>query len=136
MPAASQYQPGSPFSTALPHTALPHTSLPSENLTARARKKSENAHTCTPDFELFWQEYPSHIDKRRSYGCWKARLAEGTASEQLTACAGNYAAARRGEDQRYTMHPATFLGPGRRWEEFKDRWLGKALPARDGKAEA
>ena len=74
-------------------------------------------------FELFWQEYPSPIDERRSYGCWKARLAEGITSVGAThasplRCAGNYAAARRGEDQRYTMHPGTFLGPGRRWEEF------------------
>ncbi len=103
------------------------------------RKKSENAHTYTPPFELFWQEYPSHIDKRRSYGCWKARLAEGITSDQLTTCAGNYAAARRGEDQRYTMHPATFLGPGRRWEEFleakKKGGNGHKIPQRDKKSQ-
>jgi len=122
-PAASQNQPGSPFSTALPPTALPftslpHASLPSENLTTRVRKKSENAHTYASDFEAFWQEYPSHIDKRRAFGCWKSRLKQGIISDLLVACAGHYAAARRGEEERYTMHPATFLGPGRRWEQF------------------
>ncbi|MCX5971315.1 MAG: hypothetical protein NTV14_07435 [Coprothermobacterota bacterium] len=112
-PAASQDQPRSPFSTALPHTALP-----SENISLCARRKSENARTYVPSFELFWQEYPSHIDKRHAFGCWKARLKEGIAGDLLAACTGHYAAARRGEDERYTMHPSTFLGPGRRWEEF------------------
>ena len=128
IPAASQDEARSPFSTALPHTALPQTALPqttlpqtalpSENLSTRARKKSEIARTYTLDFERFWQEYPSHIDKNRAFSCWKSRLKEGITSDQLSTCACNYAVARRGEDERFTMHPSTFLGPGRRWEEF------------------
>jgi hypothetical protein len=90
----------------------------SKECVATSPQKPAKTLVYPPDFELFWQEYPSYIDKRRSFGCWKARQKEGITSDQLTACARNYAAARRGEDQRYTMHPATFLGPGRRWEEF------------------
>ena len=90
----------------------------SKECVAASPQKTAKTLVYPSDFELFWQEYPSHIDKRRSYGCWKARQKEGITSDQLTACAGNYAAARRGEDQRFTMHPSTFLGPGRRWEEF------------------
>ncbi|MBE3088354.1 MAG: hypothetical protein IMZ71_04500 [Chloroflexi bacterium] len=90
----------------------------SKECVATSPQKPAKTLVYPPPFELFWQEYPSPIDKRRSYGCWKARLAEGITSDQLTTCARNYAAARRGEDQRYTMHPGTFLGPGRRWEEF------------------
>jgi len=116
----------------LPSKAFPSSSLNPSSLNPSLLNHKEESKECVAaspqrpaktlaypsDFELFWQEYPSHIDKRRSYGCWKARLKEGITSDQLTACACNYAAARREEDQRYTMHPATFLGPGRRWEEF------------------
>ncbi|MCX5971332.1 MAG: hypothetical protein NTV14_07520 [Coprothermobacterota bacterium] len=102
-------------------------------------RKAKTRTPTLPPFELFWQEYPSHIDKRRSYGYWKARLVEGITSDQLTACAGNYAAALRGEDQRYTMHPATFLGPGRRWEEFLEAKKlgsnGHKIPQRDKKSQ-
>ena len=101
-----------------PSSLNPKEKEESKECVATSPKKPAKTLVYPPPFELFWQEYPSPIDKRRSYGCWKARLAEGITSDQLTTCARNYAAARRGEDQRYTMHPGTFLGPGRRWEEF------------------
>lgn len=83
-----------------------------------SQKRVSASVTCSADFEEFWKEYPSHIDKRKSYGCWRARLKEGVLTMHLIEAAQNYAATRIGEDEKYTMHPSTFLGPGHRWEEY------------------
>lgn len=74
------------------------------------------------DFEKFWEAFPKKVSKgaaKRAY----ARAAKRAPSEQIYFGACAYARRRRGEDQQFTQHAATWLNA--------DGWLddaGGAVP--------
>lgn len=79
----------------------------------------------TEEFEEFWAFYPRSTGKQEAMRKWVATLARPEApdrpkatSEMLVIAAKNYAAERDGEDEKYTKHAATFLGPDEHWREY------------------
>jgi hypothetical protein len=74
----------------------------------------------TPAFEEFWQMYPKKLGKRDAFKCWKTRLKEGVQAEVLTTACRHYRqkVVADGTEERFMMHGSTFLGPGRRYEDF------------------
>ncbi len=65
------------------------------------------------EFEQFYQAFPRHVgrgDAERAY--WRSRKL--ASADQILDGARRYANARRGEDQKFTKHPATWLN-GKGW---------------------
>jgi len=60
------------------------------------------------DFELFWASYPRHTAKRAAERAFNSAVKRASLTKIL-AGAARYAAERKGEEERYTKHPATWL---------------------------
>jgi hypothetical protein len=89
--------------------------------------KTSNKREYSDEFEEFWKFYPRKIDKYLAYIRWNQRLKEGIIPENLILACKNYARAKIGEDIKFILHPATFLGPHRRWETYlEDFYEGRA----------
>lgn len=78
---------------------------------------SDSRATDPEGFEEFWRLYPprrnsSKSDARKAYA---RALKDGADSADILAGAKAYADDRRGQDQQYTAHAATWLN-GKRWE--------------------
>lgn len=69
-------------------------------------------------FDTLWKTYPRKVGKADALRAYRARLKEGATPEQLLTAVKAYAKSREGEDEKFTMHPSTFLGTGERWVEF------------------
>lgn len=61
-----------------------------------------------PDWTAFWDAYPKKASKGRARKAWPQAIAKAEPAT-IIAAAVRYAEQRRGEDQKYTMHPATWL---------------------------
>lgn len=76
------------------------------------------------DFEEFWSVYPRKVNKKGAYAKWRATLRKDDAptKQQLIECAKRYAAEckRKGTEQQYILHAATFLGPQERWRDYME----------------
>ncbi len=73
-------------------------------------------------FEAWWRQYPLKVAKDDARKAWNRIIAAGKATAaELQAGAMRYAAARAGQDQKFTKHPATWLTKG--------CWLDEPAPA-------
>lgn len=80
--------------------------------------KSDNKHIAQTErdrFDEFWCEVPRKIGKGQARRAWSAALKKADA-DTIISGVRRYAAERRGEDQKFTAHPATWLN-GERWED-------------------
>lgn len=77
----------------------------------------------TPEFDGFWGAYPRKIEKRSALRAWGARMKEGVSPDELTTAAEHYAEDCRQQhtEPRFIKHAATFLGPNRPWEDWRER---------------
>jgi len=67
------------------------------------------------DFDLFWAEVPRKVAKPKARAAFKAALKKKPAADIISAMR-KYAASRRGEDEQFTAHPASWLN-GERWDD-------------------
>ncbi len=84
-----------------------------------------NSKNYSTDFEEFWTAYPRRRGnpKAKAWRAWCAQLKEGENPEDMIKAARRYAThrseeARRGSDEKYTVHASTFIGPDRHFEEW------------------
>ncbi|MDI6868546.1 MAG: hypothetical protein QMD88_03115 [Coprothermobacterota bacterium] len=103
-------------------------SAPSHGPPARGPARAKEPFSYPQDFETFWSAYPRRIEKRRAFRAWQARLREGISPETLINCARNYAeyVLLKGTAECYIKHPATFLGPDRPFEDWREKRRDKA----------
>jgi hypothetical protein len=84
------------------------------------RKKKGDRRSATDDggeaFGRFWGAYPRKVAKEAARKAFAAAIKRGADAETLIAGAQRYAVERRGQEQRYTKHPATWLNGGC-WED-------------------
>jgi hypothetical protein len=71
----------------------------------------------TPEFEIFYSEYPRPEDKRRSFNNWKTQLKHYSVEQLMTACR-NYKAVKSGTEKQYLKSSANFLGRERPFEDY------------------
>lgn len=71
-------------------------------------------------FERVWSAYPRKVNRKKALEVWRARMREGVDPSDIEEAVANYAEARRGREAAYTMHAATFWGPGERWRDWLD----------------
>jgi len=86
--------------------------------TASAEKPKKARTTYSPEWEEIWAAYPRRISKAPGAKAYAARRREGISHESLLEATENYALARRRQDPQFTMHPGTFFGTARRFEEY------------------
>lgn len=89
---------------------------PDEGPSASAAKEPKDAYTS--DFEEFWRIYPRKVEKRRAFKSWRARLREGVKAADMILAARQYSEAKRGTEQQYLKHPATFLSRDRPFADW------------------
>jgi hypothetical protein len=73
-------------------------------------QEATNDPTYSDDFEAFWSVYPRHIEKRKAWRQWQARLKTHVSPKGMAKAAANYAAASVGADPAKIKYPATFIG--------------------------
>lgn len=88
-------------------------------------KDSESASNAySEEFERFWAVYPRRIGKFAAYSAWKKTLngkhGQPADVETLIKSASNYRSQciAEGKEEQFILHASTFLGPGRRWEDY------------------
>lgn len=67
-------------------------------------------------FEEFYAAYPKHVGRKAAVEKWRKAVRDGADPAEIIAGAKRYADERRGENPRYTKHPATWLNQGC-WED-------------------
>jgi hypothetical protein len=94
--------------------------IPPSSMSRSGSGKGKTSGQYSRDFELWWQGYPRKVRKREAFACWKARLREGVTAETLTRARDAYVTEcnRKGTPIDYIMHPATFLGKKRPFEDY------------------
>lgn len=70
------------------------------------------------EYEILWKAFPRRVNKSAGWHAVSARLREGVSYADLLLATQTYALARLGQEPRYTLHPQTFFGPARRYEEY------------------
>ena len=114
-----------PESVTAPPEHLPGSVSREVEVLLKNRDTTENrkANEYSDDFEKFWNVYPRKVAKATAYKKWRQLVRKnggGPDVETLVKAANNYRAAchENGTEERFIMHAATFLGPGRRWEDY------------------
>ena len=90
-----------------PGTPTAHKDIP---IRTKKTKTIDQAVTALADkqFDEFWEIYPRKVGKPQAKKAFKKALEEVTL-EEILRCATAYRLARRGEEMKFTKHPATFL---------------------------
>lgn len=110
-------------------TTTPHTPP------RRAPRKTVAALASDPEFDTFWATYPKRPNnsKADAWRKWQARRREGVIPGVMIRGAQAYAAFvdREGMEPRFVKQAATFLGPGRHWEETYEAAEPSFIPPED-----
>lgn len=69
-----------------------------------------------PDFDRFWSHYPRKVGKVPARKAWAKAVKSGADPETIIAGSERYARERKGEDDKYTAHAATWIH-GQRWDD-------------------
>lgn len=70
-----------------------------------------------PDFVRFWEIYPRKVAKPAAFKAWRTQVSRGVDPTLIQLAARRYAEDRRGQDPKFTAHPATWLNG----ERFNDQ---------------
>ena len=76
------------------------------------------------EFEVLWAIYPRKLGKIATYKKVATLFKDGVTFVNLLKATENYAKLRSGEEAQFTMHPQTFYGSSRRYEDFLDSGAG------------
>jgi hypothetical protein len=75
------------------------------------RISRQNSRMALTDFEAFWRAYPKQVARADAMRAF-ARAVRYAPANEIIQGAMRYAVERRGEDTRFTKHPATWLRKG------------------------
>jgi len=108
--------------------ARPERGASPEKEEERRDREEENKRACARAFEDFWTVCPRKVAKPKAFSSFKTAL-KTIAAPELIAAMARYASSRKGEDDKFTLHPTTWLN--------QQRWLDtpsagtSAAPGRD-----
>jgi hypothetical protein len=88
----------------------------SEQGTGRLATSQRSEHA--EGFEAFWSAYPRRVARAAAAKAWNKAVTQAD-PDAIISGATRYAAAREGQDPKYTAHPATWLN-GARWLDQPD----------------
>ena len=70
------------------------------------------------EFESFWDNYPRRKAKVDARKKWDLLMKKGVDPEKVISAAKKYAIEQKGKEVGFIKHAATFLGPGKHYEEY------------------
>jgi len=79
-------------------------------------REREGKNLALTRFEDFWSVCPRKIGKGKAEEKFSAAVRAGADADRIIAAMRAYASTRHGEDEKFTVHPATWLSQ-RRWED-------------------
>ena len=94
--------------------------------TDQPSKPSSPPKPYTAEFDTLWAIYPRKVGRKPAYEAVVARLRAGVPITTLLEATKNYANIRRGKEQNFTLHPATFYGSSLRYEDYINEGAGVA----------
>ena len=89
-----------------------------QNESANIPEKASSDSDYDYDFDFFWKEYPRKIGKVKARELYCALRTDDVPAEMLLDAARAYADEKAGDEPRFILHPTTFLGPQRLWEDY------------------
>ena len=86
------------------------------------------------DFEKAWNVYPRKTEKKKAYGCYKARLKEGYSEAELLQATQKYAdeCKKQNREQKYIKLAATFWGVNTPFVDYLDKKADNGLEYEEG----
>lgn len=75
----------------------------------------ESIYSSSDDFDTFWEHYPRKIGKLAAKSAFAKAMKITDLDTIMDACV-DFASSRRGQDEAFTPHPATWLNQGR-WDD-------------------
>ena len=86
------------------------------------------------DFEKAWSAYPRKTEKKKAYGCYKARLKEGYSEAELLQATQKYAdeCKKQNREQKYIKLAATFWGVNTPFVDYLDKKPDNGLEYEEG----
>jgi len=75
----------------------------------------ESIYSASDDFDTFWEHYPRKIGKLAAKSAFAKAMKITDLDTIMDACV-DFASSRRGQDEAFTPHPATWLNQGR-WDD-------------------
>lgn len=100
--------------TKRPETRNQRSAEPSGTIKEPSEKNISDALRC--EFEAFWAEVPRKAAKDRAFPAY-AKARKKASAETILSGIRRYAAERRGQDPKFTSHPASWLNGGRWGDE-------------------
>lgn len=84
----------------------------------KSPKSKKPTPTYSAEFEQVWEIYPRKLGKKQAYEKFVARIRAGVSFGDLLEATKNYASARQGEPEQYTLHGSTFFGASLRYKDY------------------
>jgi hypothetical protein len=75
----------------------------------------ESIYSASDDFDTFWEHYPRKIGKLAAKSAFAKAMKITDLDTIMDACV-DFASSRKGQDEAFTPHPATWLNQGR-WDD-------------------
>lgn len=91
----------------------------------KEKKRKENIYT--PEFELYYLQYPRSEEKERTFKNWGTAIKDCTA-EELIEAAQNYKESVKGREKQFMKTSANFLGRDKIYKDYLSK--PKVIPAR------
>lgn len=110
---------------------------PSASISEEQRETPKNAASLSPSpspsrtsssagaddgFDEFWMEYPRKVGKAEARKRWNRASKADRDGMTLAARSIDAWANDTGTELQFIPHPATFIGPKRSWEDWRDGW--------------
>lgn len=91
---------------------------PDPNQREKNKKSTTANKEFDAEFDAWWEAYPNKKGKADARKHWRKLRKSGVELQTLWTALDNYKREVQGKEKQYIMHGSTFLGPGRRWEDY------------------
>jgi len=118
------------YDTSTVQEQLNNSTTPADSLNSDSLKQNNDF---LAEFEKWWKRYPRKYGKADSLKEWIKLRKSGVPVEQLEKALDNYLEEIRltNKETKFILHGRTFLGPGRRWEDYLQAAENEAPPPRE-----
>lgn len=103
---------------------------PADSLNMIPDSLNQNKPDFLTEFEKWWKRYPRKYGKADAQKEWVKLRKSGVSIEQLYKALDNYLEEIRltNKETKYILHGRTFLGPGKRWDDYLQTEAEEEIP--------
>lgn len=121
------------YDTSTVQEQLNNSTNPADSLNIDPDSLNQNNNNFSAEFENWWKRYPRKYGKADAKKEWIKQRKAGVPVEKFEAALTNYLEEIRKAqtETKYVLHGRTFLGPGKRWEDYLQVAEDEAPPPRE-----